>query len=321
MSAADKHMDCSFCKKPAAVELRYTGHVFCKEHFTKLFWKRTRRTISNNDLIEPKDTLGLALSGGKDSVACLHVLHRLLRSRPDTKMIAITIDEGIAGYRANGVRVARKNCKELKVRHEVVSFKREFGRTLDQIVKIADRKKTGYSPCTFCGVLRRYLLNKAAKRFGCTKLVTAHNLDDEATTVLMNVMRGDVARLGRVGAKVGIDGWDGFVQRVKPFAGIPEKESALFGFLTGLDADYSTCPYAGRSFRGSVRETLNGMESRYPGVKFSIVEGAAKIAEAVKGNEKKTGGRPSRCPKCGETSARGPCQACKCLELVSEGNH
>lgn len=311
-------MKCSLCERPASVELRYAGRVFCKDHFTRMFWKRARRTISNNDLIEPHDSLGLALSGGKDSVACLHVLHRLLRSRPDTKMMAITIDEGIAGYRANGVRIAKKNCRKLHVRHEVVSFKKSFGKTLDHIVKIGDKRETGYSPCTFCGVLRRYLLNKTARELGCTKLVTAHNLDDEATTVLMNVMRGDISRLGRVGAKVGIADW-GFVQRVKPFAEIPEKESALFGFLCGLEADYSTCPYAGRSFRGSVREMLNGLESRYPGVKFSIAESAAKMADAVRSLEKRKGGSPSKCPKCGETSssAEGLCQACRCLELVS----
>lgn len=305
---------CSFCEKPAAVELRYAGKMFCKDHFTRMFWKRVKRTISNNGLIEPHDTLGLALSGGKDSIACLHVLHRLLKSRPDTKMIAITIDEGIRGYRAKSVRIAAKNCKALGVRHEVISFKSGFGKTLDKIVMTADRRNAGYSPCTFCGVLRRYLLNKAAKKFGCTKLVTAHNLDDEATTVLMNVMRGDVARLGRVGAKVGIANC-GFVQRVKPFAEIPEKESALFGLLTGLEADYSTCPYAGRSFRGSVREMLNGLESRYPGVKFSIAESAARMAVAVKSRPVQSG--PLRCQRCGETSAEGVCQACRCLELVS----
>lgn len=305
---------CSFCDKPATVELRYAGKVFCKEHFTRMFWKRVRRTIANNSLIEPNDILGLALSGGKDSTACLHVLHRLLRSRPNTKMIAITIDEGIAGYRAKSVRIAAKNCKALGVRHEVVSFKMEFGKTLDRIVKTADGRKTGYSPCAFCGVLRRYLLNKAAKKFGCTKLVTAHNLDDESTTTLMNVMRGDVSRMGRLGPKVGTGKWDGFVQRVKPFAEIPEKESALFGLLTGIEADYSTCPYAGRSFRGSIREALNGLESRYPGVKFSIAESANKISEAVK---EKASGRPKSCSRCGELSAEGVCQACRYIDMVS----
>ncbi len=64
---------------------------------------------------------------------------------------------------------------------------------MDRIVSQVGRK----SNCTFCGVFRRQALDRGAHLVGADKIVTGHNADDIAETVVMNVLRGDVARLQR----------------------------------------------------------------------------------------------------------------------------
>ena len=106
-------------------------------------------------MLEKEENLGVALSGGKDSLTILNILNKLSRQNPKIKINAIAIDEGIHGYRDKTLETAKKFCDENKIFLNIFSYKEEFGLNLDEMLKILDVK-----PCTICGIFRRYLLNK-----------------------------------------------------------------------------------------------------------------------------------------------------------------
>lgn len=53
---------------------------------------------------------------------------------------------------------------------------------MDKIVSQVGKKNN----CTFCGVFRRQALDRGAAQLGVDHIVTGHNADDIAETVLMN---------------------------------------------------------------------------------------------------------------------------------------
>ncbi|MFH0961801.1 MAG: TIGR00269 family protein [archaeon] len=311
-------MDCfaKGCKNGPVIELKYCGEPLCSKHFLKKTWKRIKRHTAQEDLISSGDRIAIGYSAGKDSTVLLHVLHELFSKRKDISIVAITVDEGIFGYRAHSLGLAKKTCKKLGIKHIVISARKEFGKPLDSVVRgiPRDSEGKGLTPCSYCGVIRRYLLNKAAQREGCTKVATGHNLDDEAESVIMDFVRGDVQKMVRLGAKVGVSRFKGFVQRVKPLRIIPEREVAVFAMLNGWEFDSAVCPYASTALRETVRNAMNSIEDAHPGTKYSIVSTADRILPVLRKGFFRA--EPRICGNCGELSSRETCRFC---EYMSEG--
>src|SRR5438067_4719650 len=186
--------DCS-CGSPAVHFARYSGEHLCERHFRESVERRVRRELRKQGPLK-EGRIAVALSGGKDSVVTLRLMHETFRANPKVEVIAVSIDEGIASYRPPALEVAAAHCKELGVEHVVLSYQETAGVTMDRVVVHPARTM---APCAYCGVLRRRNLNEAAQRVGATHLATGHNLDDVAQSILMNHLRGDVERLARMG--------------------------------------------------------------------------------------------------------------------------
>ncbi len=223
---------------------------------------------------------------------------------------AILIDEGIKGYRDKTIKDAKRFCKKNKIKLHIFSFKKEFGKNLDDLVK---KYK---NPCTLCGVLRRHLLNKYAKKLDATIIATGHNLDDEAQSILMNQMKNDIKRSARLGVKAGINALDSFVQRIKPLYFMKEKEITAYCYLMKFPVTFNECPYSKYSFRAKIRDFLNELESKYPGIKQSIVKSFLEILPELK---KRHYEKIRHCKKCDNpvSGKREICNVCGLIERIN----
>ncbi|PAV13810.1 ATP pyrophosphatase [Methanosarcina spelaei] len=295
---------CKKCNHEAVIFQKYSGMHLCKKHFVEDVERKIKLTIRKEYSIHKNDVIAVALSGGKDSSVALYIMHKILGNRPDIEIVAISVDEGINGYRPNSLEVAKSLTKMLGVRHIIKSFKKVHGVTMDELAAM-DREK---GACSYCGVLRKNILNRTALEIGATKLVTGHNLDDEAQTILLNHLRGDVERLVRLAPPAAIEG---LVLRAKPLRNIPEKEVALYAIINSLPVDFSECPYAGEALRGEIRELLNNFEAKHPGTKYSLLRGFDKLAGAL--IKEMPPAKIGKCRICGETCTEDVCQTCKLL--------
>ncbi|MCX9074446.1 MAG: TIGR00269 family protein [Candidatus Methanoperedens sp.] len=294
-------MKCQRCSRTAVLYQKYSNAHLCRSHFIEDVERKIKRDIRKFKMVERNDRIAVALSGGKDSIVLLHVLHKIFQNRPDIELVAITIDEGINGYREHTLEHAVKLTNQLGIPHTIKTFKQSFGTTLDELTG-----KKEHAACTLCGVLRKNLLNRSARELGADKLAVGHNLDDEAQTILMNVLRGDTDRMKRMLPSIK---QPGLVMRIKPLRSIPEKEVALYGFLNDLPVSTDECPYAGEALRNEIREMINDYEVKHPGTKYSLLGGFEAISEALR--PLNTG--IVNCEKCGEPGSESICKTCRLL--------
>jgi uncharacterized protein (TIGR00269 family) len=260
-------------------------------------------------MFKPNDRIALAVSGGKDSLSLLHILDKIESDFSESEIIVVAVDEGIEHYRTEALDILEDNCKNIGLNYHIISFKELYGYTLDEIIKLS-RDKNGLLPCSICGVFRRRALNVIARKVQATKLATAHNLDDEIQTMMLNLIRGDVTRIQRI--KPVQDFSQHFVQRVKPFCKVLEKEIALYAYFKNITFQTFPCPYAGTALRNDVRKMLNQLETKHPGTKFSINRAFEKIQPAIKVFSPSFEIR--KCLKCGEVTVNEICRPCHILK-------
>jgi uncharacterized protein (TIGR00269 family) len=304
-------LKCSKCAGDAVIFLPYAKTHLCERDFNAMFEKRFRATIRDFKMIKKGEHIAVALSGGKDSTVLMHLLHRLKEDLP-FELVAVTIDEGIKGYRSNSLAVAEKEAKALGIEHKVFSFKDRTDMTLDGIME----KKGGKLPCSYCGVIRRYLINTASREMNADKVAVGHNLDDMAQTVMMNLMRNEPMRLARLGDPIVEE--EKLIARIRPLLRSPEKEIAVYAMLNNISLHFQECPYARHAFRAHVREQLNATEERYPGTKFRILNSFLAIQPMLRRGIE-SAPEMKYCKTCKEPSGTEQCMFCTMLEEIKEG--
>lgn len=277
------------------------------QNFNQEIETKVKKVILDYNLIDKGDRVAVALSGGKDSVLTLHILDKLLNEDGfDFELLAIAIDEGIGGYREEGIESAGNNAHQLGVDYHEISMETELGFSLD------DASQFFKTACVPCGVFRRYILNRTAYQLGADKLATGHNLDDEVQSFLMSFARADVRRFAKFGPKQDRI-HSQMVPRIKPLWLVPEKEVGIWAIMNEVDVHLAECPYAHQSLRSRLKNYLNQLEENHPGTKMNMLKFFQKNLQVAKKEVKL-----AQCQICGEPSSASTCKACEMQEFIKQ---
>jgi cytoplasmic tRNA 2-thiolation protein 1 len=312
--------DCSKCgERPSYYTRRYSGESLCAPCFKESTVEKVRRTISKHGMLRRGEKVGVAVSGGKDSLVLLKIMHELnSRAGPAgwSELVALTVDEGVSGYRDEAIAHARAVCGELGVELVLVSYSGLFGFSLDQALEWKDER--GLSSCSICGVFRRRAIDEAALKAKVDVVATAHNLDDYVQTFMMNLLHGDVERLGWLDPSAYDDDFP--VRRVKPLTEVYEEEVALYAYLSKVPFQSASCPYMHEALRSEVRDYLNELESRHAGMKNVLLASALEVTSRLSKAPGRAEGSKTTvpCAKCGKPSSKGVCGVCRMTETVRQ---
>jgi uncharacterized protein (TIGR00269 family) len=301
---------CDKCSKRAITLVRYSGAHLCKRHFSEFVERRVKHELRKQVDLQRDERLAVAVSGGKDSTVAMFLVKKILGARNDVEFCAITVDEGIEGYRESAIPMVAESCRSLEFEHLVVSFRELYGFTMDDIA-VAERNM---SACSYCGVMRRAALNRAAREWQATKLATGLNLDDTAQSIMMNFSRGDVERLARLGPHRRSQ--PNLVPRIQPLRTIPESETALYALVNEIPHHDLECPYASEALRNDYRAVVSQLEDRYPGTRHSILRSHEEMMDAL---ERAYPAATLRRCECGEPTVGERCKVCELVASISKG--
>uniref|UniRef100_A0A9L0T669 Cytosolic thiouridylase subunit 1 n=1 Tax=Equus caballus TaxID=9796 RepID=A0A9L0T669_HORSE len=279
---------CATCHKArAALRRPRSGRALCGACFCAAFEAEVLHTVVAGRLLPSGAVVAVGASGGKDSTVLAHVL-QVLAPRLGISLRLVAVDEGIGGYRDAALAAVRRQAARWELPLTVVAYADLFGGwTMDAVARSTAGSGRSRACCTFCGVLRRRALEEGARLVGATHIVTGHNADDMAETVLMNFLRGDAARLAR-GGGLGSPGEGGALPRCRPLQ---------------------------LAFRGHARHLLKLLEAARPSAVLDLVHSAERLALAPAARPP----APGACSRCGALASRALCQACALLDGLNRG--
>ncbi len=301
---------CKFCSKPAAVRIRYSGLLVCKDHFTEYFEKRVLRTIQKYKMIKEGDKVLLGVSGGKDSVTLLHLLANF-QNVLKFEIIPLFIDLGIQpnNYSQISVKVVEENCKSLGLDANIVKIQDEYGLSIDKILT----EKLKRPMCSVCGLIKRYVLNRKAIEFSADKVATGHNLDDEATVLLQNLINSDIYVLSKFGP-VQPSFENVLVSRIKPFFETYEDEISLYANFKNLNYVDVICPYSEDAPLLKLKAIIKKLEDIRPGSALTMVRGFyKKIKPSLQTIREE---KIKKCKICGMATSTDICSFCRLRQRI-----
>lgn len=303
-------MKCYRCDNEAAYSRKYSGENLCSKCFSSSIIRKTAKTISKFKMIKNGDLVCVAVSGGKDSLALLHILDKMSKTH-NFQIKVITIDEGIPGYRNEALEIIKSFCSELKIEHKIFSYKELFELTIEEALQIRENEKM--SSCSICGTFRRRAMDHAAKEVGANVIATAHNLDDTLQTFLINMTSGDTTKIGWMDP----DTSEKTLRKIKPFCEIYESEIVFYAFTNKIPFQTEPCPYMNEGIRTEIREFLNSLENKHAGIKNNLYNSVLRISQNLRiASFKET----NSCENCGNDCTGKICSVCK-IVLKLKINH
>lgn len=210
-----------------------------------------RKALYEFELLKDVDSLGLALSGGKDSLTLLFMLKAILGF--GTESIPLTAFHVTGEFSCGAsVHVAylQSICKEIGV----------------PFVECESTQTRDGLNCYSCSRERRKLIFDAAKERGITTIAFGHHRDDSIQTLLLNLLHKAefAANLPKVPMH------DYGVTIIRPLLYIPENAIREFASMYGFARILCQCPVGQNSMRKKTEELLQEMEKLFPNVRENL---------------------------------------------------
>ncbi len=293
-------MKCRSCRGPAVIDVARHNAAFCRDCFLRHCREQVARTIDAYEMIAPGDRVLVAVSGGKDSLALWDLLLDL-----GYDVDGLYVGLGIGDYSdASGDKVRAYAAGRGATLREV-DLPGDHG--FDIPTGSAAARRT---PCSACGLSKRHLFNAAALDGGYEVLATGHNLDDEAAVLFGNVLRWDLAYLGR--QLPVLPATDGFARKVKPLVRLTERDMAAYCVLQGIDYVVEECPMSAGNRHLRYKDALNDIEVRSPGSKAAFYFGFLdRLAPLVAASAEEEREGIHACPSCGSPTVTETCAFCR----------
>jgi uncharacterized protein (TIGR00269 family) len=294
---------CRKCGGRAVLELRRHNTAFCAGDYLEFFRAQTLETIRRWKMFTRDETVLVAVSGGKDSLALWDVL-----LDAGYRTTGLYLDLGIFDYSIRSRAACETFAAARGARLRTVRVADLVGAAIPE-VKDATRRPT----CSACGLSKRYIMNRTALEEGASVVATGHNLDDEAATLFGSMLRWDESSLARQSPVLEVT-HPKLVRRVKPLFRLSERETAAYAFLRGIDYVVEECPFARGATSLAHKDVLNRLEDVSPGTKASFFLGYLERARHLFVAREHVDLR--ECARCGQTTTGEVCAFCKLADRV-----
>ena len=301
---------CSRCGKDAeeVVYIDYMGRWLCKGCFIEFYEKKLRNTVLKYRMFNSRDSIGVAVSGGKDSMAMLMALSKIF---PDLKIKVIHVNLGIGDYSRDSENAVRRLCDQLGVEAIIYDLKGREGFNLPDLMKTMYRKRI----CGACGIIRRYLLNRIAWENGVKILATGHTLDDTVELLFELYLNGRIEEIVRV--KPVLESGDKLVKKVKPLIELTDQENKYYADFTGTPYSELKCPLVRGSRMLRRKELILRIEKEIPGFRHTLYKShikrfLPKLEELIEKPELRA------CKNCGMPTIGDMCSYCRLVSRVLE---
>ncbi len=263
-----------------------------------------RQTLKKIEL-NKREKILVALSGGKDSTVTAYLLHRR-----GYNIEGFHIDLGMGDYSKRCLAAVKELCEQLGIKLHPYDIKKEMGSSMCYIrTAIQTSHGKGLKNCAICGVIKKWIMNKEARKLGVDKIATGHNLDDETQTFLMNILKGSPKLSANSGAITKNVKDKKFITRIKPLFYIAEQDIKEYAKREKLPVVYEKCPCLLDSYRKDIREFVNTMTAKE---KDNIMKNFDKLSDRIQKLKSADSGL-NYCEKCGEPSRNKICRMCQLM--------
>ena len=231
------------------------------------YWEKEIRSlvgkaIHRYGLIQEGDRILVGVSGGKDSLSLLHLLHERSKRVPiHYEVLPVYIDLGFPSKQADALREFFKTTG--------LCYHVEF---TDIGIK-ANSSENRENPCFLCSWERRKCLFRIAHRFKCNKIALGHHQDDIIETLLLNIFySAEISTMLPLQTL-----FKGKITLIRPLALLEEKKLGRFARETGLPVHSSCCPSSGRTKRQEVKDVIEMLSRADHRVKGNIFRALSNI--------------------------------------------